>query len=240
MSECVVIACSRTGLRWAAERAAAGAAVRVLQVGALVGVPYERVDGPEQLKAWRDAWGGLCWAPSVGAGLIGAAADNARLVTPTRGWEHVFDHHVLRIRSAGGDVVPICVEQVAVEEGSVVGVDTDCGYEWVEDLFSDAHDAVIACFIRGEALPASLVCTEVRCRLGVRAGADTLPPNVCADPLTPDEVFVTVQGSERARDRAMGLLTAAGMPGVALSTRQGPRPAREGVRVVQSGDFREY
>ena len=98
--------------------------------------------------------------------------------------------------------MPICVEQVAVEEGSVVGVDTDCGYEWVEALYTDANDAVIACYIRGEPLPASLVCTEVRCRLGVRMGPGTLPPDVCADPLTPDEVLVTVQRAAGRGPRA--------------------------------------
>lgn len=240
MSTTSVVACSRVALRWAARRAEAGEEIRVMQCGDLVGPPWERLGSPADLPRWRDAWGSLCWVPTPGAGLCGMDPGTDRFVAPACHWDLVFERHRNRVLAAGGDVVRLVVEQIVVEDGQVVGVETDCGYEWVDSLYSDADSDVLACLLRGGPMPVHLTCTEVRCRLDKPGQPAGLPAGVRVDPLTPDEVVVTLEGAERARDRAMRLLAEAGVVARALSSRQGPRVGAGGVQLVGAAELSGY
>jgi hypothetical protein len=151
----VVLASSIHGLLHAGSLAHAGQELRVLRVGQLLGLGAWPVRSGADLARLRGQLGPVGWVPrhaerwqSMGGRPPSLASvldeESCEWVIPARGLDTAERRACERVRAAGGDVVDVEVEAFEVEDGRVVGVLSDCGFEWVDELWTDTSAAFVA------------------------------------------------------------------------------------------------
>lgn len=181
------------GLLHAARLARDGNGVRVLRVGRLLGLGAQPLG--RGLAAIRADLGPVGWVPrharrlvvvdgrrveldavpdAVAVGLRGrglAQMPMENWVLPARGWHAVEGRAHRAIEDAGGELIDAELIGVELEAGRVVGIETDCGFEWVEDLHTDLPAALDPDADRQPAEVELLGHSELPWELGFASGA---------------------------------------------------------------------
>ncbi|TNE92883.1 MAG: hypothetical protein EP330_00440 [Deltaproteobacteria bacterium] len=211
-----VLAGSAGALLHASSLARAGREVRVLRVGALIGLGAAPVRDARDLAALRPILGAVGWVPRharreldlEGArrplpdDVPGEPEHAESYVLPSRGWAAVGERAEDAVRAAGGDVVDVLLDEVEIEADRVSGLLSDCGFEWVDELHTDVHPDFLtrpATFPRfaevdvvgDSALPWELVFTSGPVRRIVR------------DPVDPRRHRISLHPCERPRSMAL-------------------------------------